>query len=235
MKHLLYACCFLFMGMMSQALNAQEKATSPLTVGFDVGFVFTYSPDTLQTAIDAHTIQARSSYRFTRWLGVSASLGYANISETGDFFLATDGFSRIGTPWTTVAKTHRIPAVVGPELNFRIGQGDLSIAAQFGFIYNKSKVFMASPTANYMLRYKPTLDTYNSLSFSYTYWPQERFGVRIGVQLQDWLSSDYSSVELDASSQRQYPELEQSVINRVRPSNHALELALLQIGLTYRL
>jgi len=236
MKHFLYACGFLFMGIMTQALNAQEASTSPLTVGFDVGFVFDYHmPDSISAAIDAHTVQIRSSYRFTRWLGVSASLGYGNVSETGDYFLTSFGVDRVGVPWTFVRKTHRIPAVIGPELNLRIGQGDLSIAAQFGFIYNQSKTVLTNPSEDYVLRYRGTLDTYNSLAFSYTYWPQQRFGVRIGLRFQDWLSGSYSPAELSIDSQRQYPALEQSVINRSRPGINALELNLFQIGLTYRL
>ncbi len=236
MKHLLYACCFLFVGMMSQDLNAQTTTTSPLTVGFDVGFVFNHNNnDSITMARNAHTLQLRSSYRFMRCLAVSASIGYGNVSEAGDYFFTRNGSARIGEPWTFVRKTHRIPAAIGPELNFRIGQGDLSIAAQFGFIYNQSKVFLANATDGYGLQYKSTLDTYNSLAFSYTYWPQERFGVRIGIQFQDWLSSSYSSTELTANSQQNYPDLSSLVIARSRPSTNALELELFQIGLTYRL
>jgi hypothetical protein len=235
MKHLLYACCFLFTGMVNQALNAQETTPSPLTVGFDVGFVFNHNTDSITTAVNAHTIQVRSSYRFTRWLGASASLGYGNVSETGDFFLTSFGVDRVGVPWTSVRKTHRIPVAIGPEINLRIGQGDLSIAAQFGFIYNQSKTVLSNPSENYVLPYRGTLDTYNNLAFSYTYWPQKRFGVRIGVQFQDWRSATYSPTELDASSQQQYPDLQESIINRSKPNTNALELELFQIGLTYRL
>lgn len=236
MNHFLYACGFLFMGIMGQALNAQEAATSRLTVGADIGFVFKYQmTDSMSTAIDAHTVQLRSSYRFYRWLGVSAQIGYGRVSEASSFFIVTNIIGRRGEPWTFARTTHRIPAVLGPELNLRIGQGDLSASAQFGVIYNQSKVFLMDLSQEYVLKYTPTLDIYNSLSFSYTYWPQQQFGVRIGVQFQDWLPNSYSSSSLQSKSKEQYPDLEPEISNSLRPRTTALGPYLFQIGLTYRL
>ena len=234
MKHFLYACGFLFMGIMSQALNAQEASTSRLTVGFDVGFVFDNYTDTITKALDAHTIQLRSTYRLTRWLGIAAHLGYGRVSEADNFFL-NPTIRSLNGPLTLVRTTQRIPAVIGPEINIRIGQGDLSVGAQFGLLYNQSKVFLINPIAEYVLKYDPTVDFYKSLSFSYTYWPQQRFGVRIGVQLQDWLPGNYSSSELKARSQQKYPDLNPLLSGLASPGTTALELKLFQIGLTYRL
>jgi hypothetical protein len=239
MKPLCYACCLLVLSLTSQALAAQQTDLSPLTVGFDVGFVLSSNSesqgDSLLLTPNTQLFQIRSNYRFTRWLGISATLAYSNVNTSDDALVREFSTFQNGEPWSWIRKTHRLPFVIGPELNMRVGQGDLSVAAQFGLVYHQSTVHLKNAYNSYMLRFNPTVNYYNSLSLQYTYWPQKRFGVSIGVQIQDWLSGTYDYADLSTGSYQQLSELDDHVISWVLPQVSPYEFNLFQVGLTYRL
>lgn len=237
MTCLRYACCLLLLALTSWAVSAQKTTISPLTVGFDIGFALNNSSSSFRTSTSTQVVQLRAGYRFKRWLGLGVSLGYTGIADMGDFFIKDDVnfFTNTGEPWTSSAKTHQFPLVVGPELSMRIGQGDLSVAAQFGFIFHRSKAFLVNPTEEYTLYYSPAIDNYNIFSIAYTYWPKEHFGINIGLQAQSSISGNPLNPGVTSGTLQQYPELTLDVLERGIAPTSIFDLRLFKFGITYRL
>ncbi|MEM6770758.1 MAG: hypothetical protein AAF597_09265, partial [Bacteroidota bacterium] len=69
-----------------------------------------------------------------------------------------------------------------PRVNFRLGQGDLALAASAGMVSHRNQTIFQSPElGRVVFSASPLVNFYHDVKLSYTYWPTAHFGVEINL------------------------------------------------------
>jgi hypothetical protein len=123
-------------------------------------------------------------YRLHRHLDVGIQVGFQRESSSGfkQLTATTSDFLSFRTSFDC----SKLSSFIGlqTKLNYRIGQGDLSLSGAYGFVLQGNRVRARSPnlfTAE--LRMAELTYNYFSIGLGYTYWATPRFGVILGYTL----------------------------------------------------
>lgn len=124
------------------------------------------------------------NYRLHRHLDAGAQLGYQREWWSGFNSLDAAGGDPVLARVAWNGREHNFFLGLQAKLNFRIGQGDLSLSGSYGLVRH-SYLVRASNAAQLQAQFKmlPLTDTYTDFTLGYTYWANAKFGLMIGFNV----------------------------------------------------
>ena len=169
-------------------LHAQESAPkSRWVAGVGVGFSMNpYTPrDSVQGERGANLIpvEATLEYRLSRLFSLTASFSYGQLHTNS---IKSQLLNTSLYPFFYSYRIQTATALIAPRLQFRIWQGDLGVALGIGRY--RQWYDQKSNSVNdqqYLIKYKGVNNDFFSFRMDYTYWPQRRFGIAVGLETTD--------------------------------------------------
>ncbi len=163
----------------------QEKVKSTWTVGLELSTSLHMStrkdlpPD---RSYNHQIVGAKAGYRLLRWLEPWVRLQRHNIAATPHMVWAHDYGDIPGGLVTRHYRMDIYSLMFGAAVMIRIGQGDLGLSTGIG-ISRRTGFLQATDATGAVTSasFVPSYEPRRLLQLDYTYWPTERFGIRIGV------------------------------------------------------
>lgn len=168
--------------LLATALPAQER---PWTVGVDYGL--NLANDCLwcfdNPTVVAHSANANVTYRWKRWLGLTAHLSTTRLQYWRNSYVIESELTGNLQSALQHNAFRTVSLSVGPQLGLRVGQGDLTAEFRVGVHRTDANTHIAlGEDAEYDIAYSGYFSGYTAGRVAYTYWPMERFGVTLGVE-----------------------------------------------------
>ncbi len=120
-------------------------------------------------------------YRLHRHLDVGVQIGVQRESSSTFSRLepASNDFISFTTSWNS--RKSNVFLGLQAKLNYRVGQGDLSLSASYGIVRHANLVRATSPLPfSARIRMAPLTYSYFNIHFAYTYWATPRYGLMVG-------------------------------------------------------
>jgi len=127
---------------------------------------------------------AELGYRIHRNVDLGIQLGHQREIWTGYTSYIINVFLP-DSPWASW-NSRRLSYFIGLQgkLNFRIGQGDLSLSGAFGVNRHTNLTRARSPYPFYVrMKMEPLTDYYTNVQLGYTYWATPRLGLMAGYSV----------------------------------------------------
>ncbi len=218
-------------------LFAQEKSPqSQWTVGLDMGFPLHADCNDCHVGNSVSSFlsgNANTQYRIFRWLGITGNLGYFRQQTYSNISL-WDNENSSQIPSQRDYSLDFVTWSIGPQLLFRVWQGDLSFETRFGNAYEMANVDATTYDGkNFDIKYKTRSSRFTAVRFGYTYWPKPKFGVMLGVEftrVANGARLRTPSVPLEEA----YPDEDPAVISFLAPRSAGPDLVNIVLGFTYR-
>jgi hypothetical protein len=169
-------CCLPLTGIAQQDALPESRWTLGLEFGLPLilDCELCSERNTLST-----TLGINATYRIRRWLGVNFNSSYYNMNLTKHEWFGSFGFHTSDA----FLRTNAFNLSIGPQLLFRIGQGDLSLEARYGWVLNYTRMSGYDSKGGSFTNETSTLSSGTSaFRIAYTYWPKHRFGIQLGVE-----------------------------------------------------
>jgi hypothetical protein len=166
-------------------LSAQESPPlSPFTVGVEMAFpVYIDCGNCQEESTTLTQAGLQTGFRLFRWLEIAAHANYYQVGSPA-FSWATEALNQDLDFVYFDQQIRGVNVTIGPRLLLRVWQGDLSLEARYGFLWNRvswngtsisEEPYQASINVNRLGA--------RAVRAAYTYWPKKRFGVRLGAEI----------------------------------------------------
>ena len=189
------AACLL---VLPHCLKAQEASPGNRWAA-GIGFGYTYWEGIARDQYEGKEVtciptEANLEYRLFRWLSLTANFSYGQFRSGRLQIISTAEDIRDRYPFHFSYRLQLATASIGPKVQFRIGQGDLEAELRLGMSRQWLHQESYGPgQRRYAIAYKGLNDEYLAMRAGYTYWPQERFGISVGVEIAEVLGGGGNS------------------------------------------
>lgn len=165
-----------------QSLNKEDEPVNRWQLTTSIGFGL--DDETVNQFQRAQTqyFQSTLHYRIRKWLDLGIHLGSNNLSGAATRSIQS-AVNSVGFPTSYRSLEHNWLVGVQPRFNYRVGQGDLSLAPTIGLVHHTHRNLITSPDLDDLVevKYAPLLNTYLQAELSYTYWATRVAGLYVGV------------------------------------------------------
>ena len=216
------------MGYFALPLAAQEEApASRWTVGAELGFSLKLlTADGLASGVanermaaSYHVLGGQLNYRFRRWLGLTSQLGLGRY-RTQSADIVRDYNQDEGYPVQRTVALDAWTVSIGPQLFFRIGQGDLGLAWRGGAALRTVRVGATSYyESDLRLRYHPKLSFFQAWRIGYTYWPRVNYGVTLALESTKIRTDTSDDFRIRSQSGTVHPDSHPDAVTQLTPWN----------------
>ena len=194
------------MGLLYLTLNLQaqkEAVKSPWTIGLEFSTSLHIRTDEnlrSDRTYNHQIVGVKAGYRLLRWLEPWVRLQRHDIMAQPPAVWAQENGNIPGGLATRHYRMGIYSLTFGAAVMMRIGQGDLALSTGIG-ISRRTGYLQATDVTGAVTSasFAPLTEPRSLLQLDYTYWPTERFGIRIGVSHSNLMGSSifiFERVEL---------------------------------------
>jgi len=239
-----YSCILLLISLLLAPTVWAQQADSRWTLGAEIGVSVLHNSTVTGTLAgnnkswnSTQLANLTADYRVFRWLALRIEGNFMrnNLRRAGRVS-DSEFIQAYLLNWTTTTPYFGLAA--GPQLLFRVGQGDLALDFLVGTGYRRSSVTgTGGSTQPYEFKFQGGFDPYLKLGLSYTYWPTKRFGINFGGEIGIIPSTTERSRQIknaEAVEQR-YPDTPLQVFENMLYRADDTARIHLTLGVAYRL
>lgn len=183
----------------------------------------------------AHSKNVFLHFRLLRWLGISGSLDHYRLQNYSSGNIWNEELNL--TPQAQLdIRSNMFVASIGPQLLFRLGQGDLGLELLYGTGFNTMRLnALAIDGRSYDIKYQSISASSETIKLSYTYWPKPNFGLNFSVASTSiYHRGSFDQIEAKIPLEINYPDTPAEVLEQLAPTTTGSTFVLLSLGFTYR-